>query len=251
MKYAELTSPEVQQLVEAGAVPVLPIGALEQHGRALPVGTDTLRAEGVVDRLAQRCPEGSVVTLPPLPYGVSPHHTRLPGTVTVPARLHCDLLISLAESLADAGWQSLLIVTGHGGNRPALTLAQQELLSRRPDFRFAWAPVTGLAANATRALDTTEVSGHSGEAETAQVLALRPDLVRSEDLKPGATRLDELAPAPRLSRVTSPSLAVTFDQYHPTGVLGDPTTVTAEDGEAILAEVLDRLEEYVQSLRAL
>ena len=151
-------------------------------------------------------------------------------TVTVPARMYCDLLISLAESLADAGWQSLLIVTGHGGNRPALTLAQQELLSRRPDFRFAWAPVTGLAANATRALDTTEVSGHSGEAETAQVLALRPDLVRSEDLKPGATRLDELAPAPRLSRVTSPSLAVTFDQYHPTGVLGDPTTVTAEDG---------------------
>ena len=121
MKYAELTSPEVQQLVEAGAVPVLPIGALEQHGRALPVGTDTLRAEGVVDRLAQRCPEGSVVTLPPLPYGVSPHHTRLPGTVTVPARLYCDLLISLAESLADAGWQSLLIVTGHGGNRPALS----------------------------------------------------------------------------------------------------------------------------------
>ena len=136
MKYAELTSPEVQQLVEAGAVPVLPIGALEQHGRALPVGTDTLRAEGVVDRLAQRCPEGSVVTLPPLPYGVSPHHTRLPGTVTVPARLYCDLIVSLAESLADAGWQSLLIVTGHGGNRPALTLAQQELLSRRPDFRF-------------------------------------------------------------------------------------------------------------------
>ncbi|WP_180536251.1 creatininase family protein [Micrococcus luteus] len=251
MRYAELTSPQVQELMDAGAVPVLAIGALEQHGHALPVGTDTLRAEAVVDRLAQRCGDKGVVTLPPLPYGVSPHHTRLPGTVTVPARLYCDLLVSLAESLADAGWRSLLVVTGHGGNRPALTLAQQELLTRRPGFHFTWAPVTGLARHTTAALPTTEVSGHSGEAETAQMLAIRPDLVRTEQLQPGATSLDELAAAPRLSRVPSPSLAVTFDQYHPTGVLGDPTTVTAEDGEEILAEVLDRLEDYVQHLRAL
>lgn len=56
----------------------------------------------------------------------------------------------LIVSPADAGWQSLLIVTGHGGNRPALTLAQQEILSHRPDLRFAWAPVTPHSAWAGR-----------------------------------------------------------------------------------------------------
>ncbi|GAB3708073.1 creatininase family protein [Mariniluteicoccus flavus] len=251
MGYAELTSPEAGELQQAGAVLVLPVGSLEQHGPALPLSTDTIRAESVAERLADRFGDSELLVLPALPYGVSPHHARLPGTLTLSPQLFCELIIELCCSMADTGWRKLFVINGHGGNQAALSLAQQEMMSRRPEFLFAWSPVTGLAKNSIGSLDTTEVTGHSGEAETAQMLALRPDLVRTDRLAPGATTLASLDAAPRLSRTSPPSLAVTFDRYHPSGVLGDPTTATRDQGEAILSEVVDTLSGYLRSFRAL
>src|SRR5699024_4822758 len=152
---------------------------------------------------------------------------------------------------ADAGFDRLLVITGHGGNLSALGVVQPALLATHPDFVFAYAPVSGLATEATAALPRTEVSGHCGESETSQMLAIDESLVDSGHLNPGATRLDDLDPRARLSRTKSPSTAVTFDRYADNGVLGDPRTATAAAGEDILGEVVDRLSAYCQELQGL
>lgn len=251
MEYAELTSPEAGELQAGGAVLILPVGSTEQHGHALPLATDTVRAELVARRVAARFAPGEVAVLPTLAYGISPHHRRLPGTLTLPPRLYCELVVSLCEAMADTGWRKLLVVNGHGGNNAALTLVQQELLASRPDFRFAWTPISRLAGAATARLTRSEVTGHSGESETAQLLALREDLVRRDRLAPGATTLDGLDPAARLSRDPGPSLAVPFDEYHPSGVLGDPRGVTAEQGEEIIDEAVGAIAGFLRHLIAL
>ena len=130
-------------------------------------------------------------------------------------------------------------------------MVQQALLATHPDFVFAYAPVSGLATEATAALPRTEVSGHCGESETSQMLAIDESLVDTDHLNPGATRLDDLDPRARLSRTKSPSTAVTFDRYADNGVLGDPRTATATAGEGILGEVVDRLVAYCQELQRL
>ena len=130
-------------------------------------------------------------------------------------------------------------------------MVQQALLATHPDFVFAYAPVSGLATEATAALPRTEVSGHCGESETSQMLAIDESLVDTDHLNPGATRLDDLDPRARLSRTKSPSTAVTFDRYADNGVLGDPRTATAAAGEDILGEVVDRLVAYCQELQRL
>lgn len=249
-RYAHLTSPQAKAAKEASDLLILPVGALEQHGDGLPLGTDTIRADYVADRVAANL-GGRAHALPAVPYGVSPHHRNLPGTVSIPPVMFAQLIVQIAAELADAGWPKLLVVTGHGGNCAALGVAQQELLATHPHLTFAWTPVSALAASANAALAKTEVSGHSGESETAQVLAIAPELVQRDQLHPGARKLDDLDARARLSRTAKPTLAVTFDEYAANGVLGDPTTVTPAEGAAILDEVVEKLTAYAEQLLAL
>lgn len=255
--YAELTSLEVELAKDRNSLLVLPIGACEQHGDGLPLGTDSIRAahvaRAVVDELTEgdQGRAGSAFVLPSIDYGVSPHHRFLPGTIDIGPRLFVDLITSVASQIADAGFDRLLVITGHGGNMAALGVAQQTLLATHPDFVFAYSPVSALATESTAQLPRTEVSGHCGESETSQMLAIDERLVDADHLSPGATRLDDLEPRARLSRTKSPSTAVTFDRYAVNGVLGDPRTATAAAGEGILGEVVDRLVAYCQELQRL
>ena len=258
--YAELTSLEVELAKDRSSLLVLPVGACEQHGDGLPLGTDNIRAahvaHAVVDKLAaidklDTGDQGRAFVLPSVDYGVSPHHRFLPGTINIGPQLFIDLVTSIVHQLADAGFDRLLVITGHGGNLAALGVIQQSLLATHPDFVFAYAPVSALATEATAALPRTEISGHCGESETSQMLAIDESLVDTDHLNPGATRLDDLDPRARLSRTKSPSTAVTFDRYADNGVLGDPRTATATAGEGILGEVVDRLVAYCQELQRL
>jgi len=82
MRLEELTAPDVAALDRDATVLVLPLGSVEQHGRHMPLGTDTILAHRLALAAAERS-AGSVVVLPPPWYGYSPHHMRFPGTVTL------------------------------------------------------------------------------------------------------------------------------------------------------------------------
>ena len=252
-KYGELTSLEVELAKENSSLLILPVGACEQHGDGLPLSTDSIRADHVALAVAEELAvteelPGRAFVLPSIDYGVSPHHGNLPGTVSIDPRTFVDLVTSISGQLSDSGFTRVLVITGHGGNMAALGVAQQVLLSSHPDLTFAYSPVSGLATETTAALPRTEVSGHSGESETSQMLAIDDRLVDSARLTAGATALDELSPRARLSRTKSPASAVTFDQYAENGVLGDPRTATAAAGQDILGEIIVALVAYSREM---
>jgi len=71
---------------QPGSTVVLPVGAFEQHGPHLPMGTDLLFAEAVVDRVLDRLPaELPLWRLPAVAFGFSPEHLGFPGTVSLSA----------------------------------------------------------------------------------------------------------------------------------------------------------------------
>ena len=109
--YAELTSLEVELAKDRASLLVLPVGACEQHGDGLPLGTDNIRAahvaRAVVDRLTvldERAggDQGRAFVLPGIDYGVSPHHRFLPGTINIGPQLFIDLVAPGVHQLADA-----------------------------------------------------------------------------------------------------------------------------------------------------
>src|SRR5690606_13919432 len=138
---ADMTSEEARRAAEADTVVLIPAGAFEQHGPALPLGTDLVRAEGVVERVAARL-DGRAVIGPALPVGVSPHHLAFPGTLSLSVDTFRAVLREYLAGLSAHGWRRILVVTGHGGNNAALTTVAQDLLAEEPGLQFAWTPLT-------------------------------------------------------------------------------------------------------------
>ena len=81
--WGALTRAEIAAARDAGALPVLTAGSVEQHSDHLPVDTDTLLAYRVALAAAERCPAPHVLVLPPPSFGFSPHHRAWAGTITL------------------------------------------------------------------------------------------------------------------------------------------------------------------------
>ncbi|MFF1417790.1 creatininase family protein [Streptomyces sp. NPDC058280] len=246
LRLAEMTTEEAAAAVTASPVVIIPAGAFEQHGPGMPLATDTIRAEGVAERVAAEL-AGRAVIGPQLPVGVSPHHLAFAGTVTLTTTTLAAVVREYVESLYRHGWRKVLVITGHGGNNATLTTVAQDLLTTHPDLQFAWTPVTALAADVVSGMGVSEVHGHGGEAETAQLLHLTPHLVHTDRLAAGTTATAQLDPLSRLSRHGShPALAVRYDRLSANGILGDPRRATAEDGQAVVDAVVVRVVAFVK-----
>jgi len=81
--WGALTRAEIAAARDAGALPVLTVGSVEQHSDHLPVDTDTLSAYRITMAAAERCPAPHVLVLPPPSFGFSPHHRAWAGTITL------------------------------------------------------------------------------------------------------------------------------------------------------------------------
>ncbi|WP_089212089.1 creatininase family protein [Streptosporangium subroseum] len=242
-----MTTLEAAEAVRASPLVIIPAGAFEQHGPGMPMATDTIRAEHVAELVALEL-AGSAVIGPSVPVGVSPHHLAFAGTVTLTTTTLAAVVREYADSLHRHGWRKILVITGHGGNNATLTTVAQDLLTTHPDLQFAWTPLTSLAADVVAGMRVSEVHGHSGEAETAQMLHLASHLVHTERLAPGTTHLGELGPVSRLSlQGGHPALTMRYDRLSPNGVLGDPRNATPEDGRAVVETAVARIVAFTRT----
>ncbi len=194
---------ELPSSAVAGDLLVVPLGATEQHGPHLPLGTDTIIAAALASGL-------DAVVAPALPYGSSGEHAGFPGTLSIGREALEHLLVELARSSSCA---RVLFVCAHGGNAEPLTSAVRKLRAEGRDVR-AWSP-------------RWDGDAHAGRTETSLMLALAPELVGASRYRGNVTPLAELMPRLREEGVRAVS---------PNGILGDPRGASAEEGHAMLAE---------------
>ena len=231
-RLTEMTWPNVAEAVKAGATTViLPLGAAEQHGPHLPLGTDTIRAAALAERLAERLGSGALVA-PALPFGCSDEHSGFPGLLGLETETLTRVILDLAHRLTSWGIRRLVLFSAHGGNGKALDQALELLRRELPDLKvYANDDLETISQTTLEVALRDEISAntlglHAGEGETSEMLCLRPDLVRLNDSEPGFTGdmedvLDELRER-GLRAVTG------------NGVLGDPTRAEAERGARYL-----------------
>ena len=201
------------------AVALLPVGSFEQHGPHLPLTTDSLVAGTIAVELATVYP---VFRLPPLTISCSHEHAAWPGTVSIAA-----VVRDVAASVARAGATALVLVNGHGGNYVLGNVVQESSLE---EFRLALFPteLDWEDARAEAGLSTNGLSDmHAGELETSILLHKFPDLVR-----PGYERADHLADDRRYL------LSRGMQAYTESGVIGRPSSASAEKGRAVLASLV-------------
>jgi mycofactocin precursor peptide peptidase len=212
----EIASARASQCAD---LPVLlvPVGATEQHGPHLPLGTDTTIAAAVAGGTG--LPVG-----PALPYGASGEHETFPGTVSVGTEALAAVVVELGRSACRFA-RRLVLVNGHGGNVGALRAAVALLRSEGRDV--AWFPCAVPGADA-----------HAGRHETSVMLAVAPADVRPDLAVAGNTApIAELLPA-----ITAGSVR----DVSPSGVLGDPTGADAGEGAESVSVMVAALRTAVE-----
>ena len=234
MQLTDLTWPMVDALDRDTPV-VFPVAALEQHGRHMPVFTDSLLLGEVVRRAAERV--GDRVLFAPLVWlGNSHHHMDFPGTLSADPRVYLDLLNGLLDNFVTHGFRRLLIVNGHGGNdvpgKQAVFEARQRYRDRK-DLLLLFATYWNLADPTGCHPDLKQTRmGHACEWETSMVMRLAPHLVRDLAKTEAVEFGDPFEPASRGW--------IMPDRSAP-GHVGDPRGATAEKGEALFRVFADGL----------
>lgn len=242
-----LTSPEFEQLLSTARVGLIPLGATEQHGPHLAMGTDAIVAEQLAERLASAA-SGLAVMTPPLPIGFSPHHLNFPGTISARPETLTSLLADVVDSLRRAGIRRFLIINGHGGNLAFLP-AWMATCERELGVRLALAHWSLLGQDVVADTAQSSPIGHACEVETSLVMALAPHLVRPDRLTPAPVKPD---PHPLVKGHAIPERAVgvflprPFETISDNGALGDPTAARPEAGERLADVIIERATEFVR-----
>ena len=127
--WTRLTGPQIRAVAaRGGALAVLPVGSLEQHGPHLPVITDTRTAWEVAIRAARiASADMPVLVLPGMWTGMSEHHLPFGGTISLNFAEFRGVIAGVTRSLRAIGFARLLLVNGHGGNIDPLAVAAREL----------------------------------------------------------------------------------------------------------------------------
>ncbi len=217
---------------------VWPFGAVEQHGPQLPLGTDALFAERVLQRVLERLPDGLPIwRLPLFSLGFSPEHGAFPGTLSLPAELMLSLVMAVGADLARTGFQRLVLFNAHGGQIALLQVAARQLRAAHPRLAvlpcFLWSGPPGIGS----LLPEPERSEglHAGLAETSLMLHLAPELVGPARPRDGQRAVPP--PTGWSLEGAVPNAWLTAD-LSASGVVGDTTAADAELGEQLFERLV-------------
>ena len=238
--FEHMTWPEVATATETGAVAVLPVGSLEQHGHHLPLGSDALVSFGLATRVAERLP---LVILPPLFYAArsqpraSGVARAFPGSVGLRGAVLIDLCRDVVADLVRSGFRGILVLNGHYENAgflfEGITAATESQTAARVLLVNWWEQLRDedLPRIFPQGFPGWEIE-HAGIAETSLVEELFPELVREHrKTDDSGTRV-----------LTYDVIPLPPDAIPPTGVPARSTPASREIGRYIASALVDRIE---------
>lgn len=229
----ELSSAEFGALVKKDPVVFLPLGAVEEHGAHLPLCTDSIQPEHIVEKVAARL-TGPVMIAPAIRYGNCATTRNFPGTISLSFDTLRALIEDILGELCRNGIRRVVIVSGHAGgaHMAALRTAGETVVEGTPDLRLMVLSDYDIAYE-LKGREFDERDGHAGTIETSRVMAIKPRLVKRR----GVRSYDR---PPRFMIIANP------EKHFPTGVVGDATKASPGQGRRINDYIVNGLSELVK-----
>ena len=237
---------------ELDKIIVLPLGAIEQHGPHLPVGTDSHIITHLAQELAKRF-ENEIILCPTLSFGSSHHHIAFGGTISISANLYSSLITDLVTSILESGFRKIILLNGHGGNitpvRQALTTLSQLTEEKHPAnivlatyWEVAGKPFAGEAPMESPALS------HACEYETSLMLEILPNLVHIDKIE-RAKRPDKngYIAWEDDEKYRGVSIVKSTAYISDNGSSGEPQLATKDKGHHLFKSALESLSEFILS----
>jgi creatinine amidohydrolase len=240
VEWRRLRADQLRALAQQDAIVILPVASLEQHGPHLPVEVDSRLGEEVAARTAAKAQARGqpTIVLPVLWTGLSEHHMSFSGTITLDFPAFSAVVECVVRSVLRDGFKRIVLLNAHGGNENALRTITDELT---PKYRVPIVQFTYWYAAAVPIAKILETQGglqHACEAETAMMMAVRPELV-AEDRIP----LAKVNMTPDVSDVAGGGVYRwrAIGARSASGVIGNPEAASSEKGERLFEAISNSL----------
>jgi len=222
-----ITMQEFSQYLRKTKTIVFPFGTIEEHGRHLPLHTDSFIIQEILKRVAKK---KKFFLAPLVYYGVCTTTRDHPGTLSISPETLRRLSHDLITEGYKKGLRNFLLISGHGGSLhiSAMKETAEELIYAYKGIKIAvlspydvlWKELSGIAE--------TPNDSHAGELETSMMLFLAPELVKG--------RSPEEYP-----KIPKPFTVRDKVKYWPGGVWGNPNKASVEKGKKAVALMVDKI----------
>ena len=171
MYLAHMNYREVEEYLKTSDTILIPVGSLENHGLHLPLGTDFLIPDEIARLINQK---SRLLIAPTVNYGATDDLCGFAGTVSIGTEGLITLLNAICDQLYRYGFRHFLILNGHGGNTAAIQAVGMHLYRKGAYLaNLNWWLMAGQ-------LNPAWAGGHGGGEETAGVMAIDPNLIKSD-----------------------------------------------------------------------
>ena len=173
MRLTNLTWPKAQEYFEKNDMVLISIGSIECHGRHMPLGTDTLIPEHLLEKIEKK---SDVLIAPTIPYGSCQCLAPYPGTIDIDGEVLYQFCRQIFLSLYRHGARKFVFLNGHGGNIKMIERLGMEfedkgcLVAMLNWWLMAWD------------MNPAWKGGHGGGEETAAILGIDPSLVDKSEI---------------------------------------------------------------------
>ena len=173
MRLTNLTWPKAQEYFKKNDMVLISIGSIECHGRHMPLGTDTLIPEHLLEKIEKK---SDVLIAPTIPYGSCQYLAPYPGTIDIDNEVLYQFCRQIFLSLYRHGARKFVFLNGHGGNIKMIERLGMEfedkgcLVAMLNWWLMAWD------------MNPAWKGGHGGGEETAAILGIDPSLVDKSEI---------------------------------------------------------------------
>tara|TARA_Y100001978_G_scaffold123031_1_gene109768 strand:- start:266 stop:1057 length:792 start_codon:yes stop_codon:yes gene_type:complete len=229
-QYEYLSWTEIKNIAEMERSTIIwPFGAVEQHGPHLPLATDSIFVDEIVNEVLKLIPDKMpIMKIPTQSVGFSPEHLGFEGTLSLSSNIVTSIILEVGKQLSDMGFKRLILLNAHGGQISLLNTSARELRKIAPKINvfpcFIWSGIKGLSDILTKS--EIENGLHASLAETSLMMAIKPELVGSE--RPFEV-VSENIPEGWSLEGASPTAWMTSD-LSKSGVIGDSRGANKELG---------------------
>ena len=231
--WSELTHESFNKAARATEVVVMVTGALEAHGKHLPLGTDTILPTFLAEKIAEKT---KALVLPTIPFGESWDFHHNEGTLSIHPSALVDYYVSVLKGIFKHGFRYILVLNGHGGNAPIIKQAAKTATKKGERVVIIvnwWRDL----AKRVRKLVEESPGGHASEDETSEVMFVRPELV---DMS--------VAEAHRVETKFEIISGTYREELLPSAMYGNPMKATEEKGRLIMEQAEEEVFELIKQL---
>ncbi|MEG0165607.1 creatininase family protein [Anaerorhabdus sp.] len=216
-----------EEIKNADAV-IVSIGSIEQHGHHLPLGTDTIITEKILEKITS---ELNCIYYPPITFGQTWSSSSFAGTVSIDDDVLTNYIINVINSINKFNPKKIILYTFHRGNEKTIVNVLRKLEDRTNLFHVEFFNIYDYV----KEIVEDHIFGktwHAGEIETSIMLYLEKDLVNLEKFN-----INELVDKNMISKIRE----VKWKTFNVSGSWGNASLANAEKGKYIFETLISKI----------